>query len=123
MSEYKPVTQKDADIFLQLYKKYLDFKFNKMENILKELPTDLIERSFNGVVFYKEGFDISKINETKFGNGGLCGYGVIMDLVYRLEDIYNKYDDPAKRGYLEDTLKGFGHKVNFKKLVCERTNK
>ena len=76
MAGYKQVTNKDVEIFLKLYKKYLLLKVKEMEEILKTLPTNVIERCFNSAEFYDKGFDTSKIDEIEFGFGGLHGFAV-----------------------------------------------
>ena len=112
MAHYKKVTKKDVDIFLKLYQKYLDYQMENIKNALNKLPTDVIERCFYGKEFFKEGFDISKIDETEFGFGKLCGYQVIRDLANEL-DYYNSVLTEEE---LSSVLSKVGHKVNFKKI-------
>lgn len=111
MGSYKKLTEKDADVFLKLYQKYLNHQIKKVKKALTELPTDVIERCFNGKEFFEEGFDVSKMDETEFGFGGLCGYQIVRDLANELE-YYNLLTD----GELYRLLSKFGHKVNFKKI-------
>ncbi|WP_297419085.1 hypothetical protein [Clostridium sp.] len=116
MAGYKPVTKNDSKIFLKLYKKYLLEKlentYKEVEQSLEELPTDVIERSFDGVEFFKEGFDVSKIDDTMFGFGGLCGW----NKVERVRQELGYYSRLQNEGTLVEQLEKFGHKVNFKKI-------
>jgi len=114
---YKQVTNKDAEIFLKLYKKYLLLKVKEMEEILKTLPTNVIERCFNSAEFYDKGFDTSKIDETEFGFGGLHGYSKIVDVSNALY-ICKQLDSEGK---LDETMKRYGFKVKRNKIgVLER---
>lgn len=106
------MTKERAEIFLQLYKKYLLLQYNEMMIALKTLPTNVIERCFDGVIFYEEGFNISKIAETPFGFNGLCGYGKISELGNELT--FCKELD--RNGTLEEKLKKVGFKVNRKHI-------
>ena len=47
----------------QAYEKYLLMKLDDMKNILKTLPTNIIERSLM-VLNFDVGFDISKLDES-----------------------------------------------------------
>jgi len=109
---YKQVTSKDAEIFLKLFTKYLMMKVNEMEDILKTLPTDVIERCFNGAEFYDKGFDTSKIDEAEFGFGGLHGYSKVVDVSNALY-ICKELD---KEGKLDETMKRYGLKVRRNKI-------
>lgn len=112
MTDYKKVTTKDVEIFLSLYKKYLFIKIDEMKNILETLPTDVIERCFNGAEFFKEGFDTSKIEVTQFGINGLCGWSKVEEV----SDSLKYCSDLHGRGKLAETLERLGHKVNFKRV-------
>lgn len=111
MRGYKKVTKKDVDIFLKLYQKYLDYRMEIVKEALKELPTDVIKRCFDGKQFFKEGFDVSKIDEVEFGFKGLCGYQVVRDLANELE-----YYHSLTVNELHHRLSSVGHQVNFKKI-------
>jgi len=114
---YKQVTNKDVEIFLKLYKKYLLLKVKEMEEILKTLPTNVIERCFNSAEFYDKGFDTSKIDEIEFGFGGLHGYSKIVDVSNALY-ICKQLDSEGK---LDETMKRYGFKVKRNKIgVLER---
>ena len=63
MAGYKKVTKEDVEVFLKLYEKYLLMKLDDMKSILKTLPTDIIERCFNGVEFFDKDLDVSKLDE------------------------------------------------------------
>jgi hypothetical protein len=112
MAGYKKVAAEDAEIFLKLYKKYLLLKVDEMRNILETLPTNVIERCFNGAEFFDVGFDISKLDESEFGFGGLHGYSKIVDVSNEL-NIYKKYDNEGK---LDEIMQRYGFKVNRKKI-------
>ena len=85
MAGYKKVIKENVEIFLKLYEKYLLMKLDDMKNILETLPKDIIERTFDGVEFFDEGFDISKLDEVDFGFGGLCGWTKVNSVVNELE--------------------------------------
>ena len=93
MAGYKKVTKEDAEIFLKLYEKYLLMKLDDMKSILKTLPTDVIERCFNGV-------------------GGLCGWSKVKSVVDELE-FCKRYDDT---GELDDFMEKRGFKVKRKSI-------
>ena len=112
MAGYKKVTKKDAEVFLKLYEKYLLMQLDDMKNILKTLPTNVIERCFDGVEFFDEDFDISKLNESTFGFGGLCGWSKVKAVANELE-FCKRYDDTGK---LDDFMEKRGFKVNRKKV-------
>ena len=112
MAGYKKVAAEDAEIFLKLYKKYLLLKVDEMRNILDTLPTNVIERCFNGAEFFDVGFDISKLDESEFGFGGLHGYSKIVDVSNEL-NICKKYDNEGK---LDEIMQRYGFKVNRKKI-------
>lgn len=101
-----------AEIFLQLYKKYLFLKYENMKNILQSLPTNVINFCFDGVRFFDESFDVSRIEEVSFGVNGLCGYDVIKRLSNELEFL-KKCDD---NGELEKLFEMKGIKINRKKI-------
>jgi len=108
----RKVTKEDAEVFLKLYEKYLLMKLDDMKNILKTLPTDVIERCFNGVEFFDKGFDISKLDEATFGVGGLCGWSKVKSVVDELE-FCKRYDDT---GELDDFMEKRGFKVKRKSI-------
>ena len=112
MAGYKKVTKEDAEIFLKLYEKYLLMKLDDMKNILKTLPTDVIERCFNGVEFFDKDFDVSKLDEATFGVGGLCGWSKLKSVVDELE-FCKRYDDT---GELDDFMEKRGFKVKRKSI-------
>jgi hypothetical protein len=112
LAGYKKVTKEDAEVFLKLYEKYLLMKLDDMKNILKTLPTNVIERCFNGVEFFDKGFDVSKLDEVTFGVGGLHGYSKIVDVSNEL-NIYKKCDNEGK---LDEIMQRYGFKVNRKKI-------
>jgi len=117
LAGYKKVTKEDAEVFLKLYEKHLLMKLDDMKNILKTLPTDVIERCFNGAEFYDKGFDTSKIDEIEFGFGGLHGYSKIVDVSNALY-ICKQLDSEGK---LDETMKRYGFKVKRNKIgVLER---
>ena len=112
MAGYKQVTSKDAEIFLKLYKKYLLLKVKEMEEILKTLPTNVIERCFNSAEFYDKGFDTSKIDEAEFGFGGLHSYSKIVEVSSALY-VCKQLDSAGK---LDETMKKYGFKVRRNKI-------
>lgn len=112
MAGYKKVTKEDAEIFLKLYEKYLLMKLDDMKSILKTLPTDVIERCFNGVEFFDKDFDVSKLDEATFGVGGLCGWSKVKSVVDELE-FCKRYDDS---GELDDFMEKRGFKVKRKSI-------
>lgn len=112
MAGYKKVTKKDAEVFLKLYEKYLLMKLDDMKTILKTLPTNVIERCFDGVEFFDEDFDISKLDEATFGFGGLCGWSKVKSVANELE-FCKQYDDAGK---LDDFMEKWGFKVNRKRI-------
>lgn len=112
MAGYKKVTKEDAEVFLKLYEKYLLMKFNNMKNILKTLPTDVIERCFYGVEFFDKNFDVSKLDEAIFGVGGLCGWSKVKLVADGLE-FCKRYDDTGK---LDDFMEKQGFKVKRKSI-------
>jgi hypothetical protein len=114
MAGYKPVTEQDAELFLKLYRKYLLSKVDEMKNILETLPTDVIERCFDGAKFIDKDFDLSKLDEATFGIGGLCGYKKILDIAGSLIYYRGLYEQGEE--ILAEALERFGHKVNFKKV-------
>lgn len=95
MARYKKVTKGDVEVFLKLYEKYLLMKLDDMKNILKTLPTNIIERCFNGVEFFDKGFDVSKLDEATFGVNGLCGWSKVKSIADELE-FYKRYDDAGE---------------------------
>jgi hypothetical protein len=109
---YKKVTKEDAEVFLNLYEKYLLMKLDDMKNILKILPTDVIERCFNGVEFFDKDFDVSKLDEATFGVGGLCGWSKVKSVVDALE-FCKRYDDT---GALDNFMEKRGFKVKRKSI-------
>jgi len=106
LAGYKKVTKEDVEVFLKLYEKYLLMKLDDMKSILKTLPTNVIERCFDGVEFFDEGFDISKLNEATFGFGGLCGWSKVKSVADELE-FCKRYDDIGK---LDDFMLRTAHK-------------
>jgi len=115
MSKYKKVTVEKGELFLKLYKKHLLLKVGEMEDILKTLPTDVIERCFDGVEFFDKDFDVSKLDNSTFGFGGLCGYEKVENVAHSL--IY--LDQYNKQGGLDEFLSIYGHKVNRKNIGVE----
>ena len=99
----RKVTKEDAEVFLKLYEKYLLMKLDDMKNILKTLPTDVIERCFNGVEFFDNDFDVSKLDETTFGVGGLCGWSKVKSVVDELE-FCKRYDDWELDDFMENEV-------------------
>lgn len=112
MAGFKKVTKEDAENFLKLYKKYLLMKVENMETDLKNLPTNVIERCFDGAEFYDKDFDISKLDEAQFGFGGLHGYKKLVDVVKSLEYC----SELNKQGRLDEVMERVGFKVNHKKV-------
>lgn len=112
MAGYKKVTKEDGEIFLKLYRKYLLLKVDEMKNILQTLPTNVIERCFNGAEFFDKNFDVSKLDETMFGVGGLYGWSKIKTVADELE-FCKKYDDEEK---LDDFMEMRGFKVKRKNI-------
>ena len=110
MARYKRISKEDVEIFLKLYEKYLLMKLDNMKNILETLPANVIERCFYGIEFFDKDFDISKLDETTFGFGGLCGWSKVKSVVNELE-IYKRYDDVGK---LDDFMEKQGFKVKRK---------
>ena len=111
MARYKKVAKEDVEVFLKLYEKYLLMKLDDMKNILKTLPTDIIEICFNGVEFFDKDFDVSKLDEATFGVGGLCGWSKVKSVADKLE-ICKRYDDTGK---LDDFMEKRGFKVKRKR--------
>lgn len=112
MAGYKKVTKEDAEIFLKLYRKYLLLKVDEMKNILQNLPTNVIERCFNGAEFFDKDFDVSKLDEATFGVGGLHGWSKLKTIADELE-FCKKYDDEEK---LDDFMEMSGFKVKRKNI-------
>jgi len=112
MSKYKEVTQVKAEIFLKLYKKYLALKYKVIEDCLITLPTNVIERCFEGYTLFEEGFDASNLDDAEFGFNGLCGWMRIENLSKELE--FCKEHD--LHGTLDSALERLGCKVNRKKI-------
>lgn len=112
MAGFKPVKEKDAEIFLKLYQKYLYIKVEEMKDALKSLPTDVIERCFNGIEFFEKGFDISTIDESQFGLGGLHGWSKVQEIAKSLTYCSELQNNET----LVEKLELVGHKVNFKKI-------
>ncbi len=112
MAGYKKVTKEDAEVFLKLYEKYLLMKLDDMKSILKTLPTDVIERCFNGVEFFDKDFDVSKLDEATFGIGGLHGWSKVKSVADELE-FCKRYDDA---GNLDDFMEKRGFKVKRKSI-------
>ncbi len=116
MKKVRKVTKEDAEVFLKLYEKYLLMKLDEkmffMKNILKTLPTNVIERCFNGVEFFSEDFDVSKLDEATFGIGGLHGWSKVKSVADELE-FCKRYDDT---GNLDDFMEKRGFKVKRKSI-------
>ena len=112
MSGYKKITKEDAEIFLKLYEKYQSEKMYQMKEILKTLPTNVIERCFNDIKFFEKDFDVLKLDEATFGFGGLCGWSKIEDLAKELE--YCNHLESKE--YLDYYLRERGFKVNRKNI-------
>ena len=100
MVKYKPFYKHDADAFLRLYKKFLEYKYETINKAFNELPTDVIEYIFDGI-------DIQKKENELFIT---FGYKNIDNLAKELEYLYQKHLD----GELVDFMKKFGHKINLK---------
>ena len=105
---YVPITEEEGKVFMKLYRKYLDVKYEQMGELLKTLPTDVIDRCFSGVEFFEEGFDTTAVDSTEFGFSGMCGYGKVQDVEAALEWCGRL----AMENRLEKTLAQLGHKVN-----------
>lgn len=101
MAKYKPVYEEDAQVFMRLYTKYLENKSDEMYRILHRLPTDVIERVFDGT-------DIHKKEEELFGS---FGYWHIENVAKELI----AYDGMNEDRMIE-FLARLGHKVNLKKV-------
>lgn len=112
MAGYKRFKQADAEVFIRLYEKYMMFQVEQMKETLLNLPTDCIERVFDGKEFYSKDFDLAKLDDTQFGTSGLCGYGIIRDSSHQLNYMYEQ----LHQGRLVELLEKFGHKVNLKKV-------
>jgi hypothetical protein len=112
MAGYKKVTRDEAEIFMKLYRKYMMLMADYMEENLKYLPTDVINRAFSDKKFFDEGFDPADIDKTEFGFAGLAGYSVVKDVGWEL----NYCMERMRAGDLVDVMKRFGHKVNLKEI-------
>lgn len=104
--------KENAELFLKLYRKYLDLEYNKIVEVLETLPANVIEWAFNDIEFVEKGFDLTKLEETRFGFGGLCGYERVLNLGIHLNNL-SAYQD---KGVLEEFLKKFGCKTNYKSV-------
>ena len=111
MAGYKQVTPKDADVFMALYRKYLQLLADNMEHALQHLPYDVIARAFDGKKFYEDGYDIEKIDSAEFGFDGLEGYAAVRDVGSTLSYLSNL----MQMGILVDSMAKVGHKVNLTK--------
>ena len=112
MAGYKQVTPTDADVFMELYRKYLRLLADNMEYALRNLPYDVINRAFDGKKFYENGYDVAKIGSAEFGFDGLSGYMVVRDVASTLEYLYSE----MQAGSLVEMMARVGHKVNSKKV-------
>ena len=112
MAGYKQVTPKDADVFMALYRKYLQLLADNMEHALQHLPYDVINRAFDGKKFYEDGYDVEKIESAEFGFDGLSGYMVVREVASTLEYLSNA----MQTGALVEMMARVGHKVNSKKV-------
>lgn len=111
MAGYKQVTPTDADIFMKLYRKYLQILADNMECTLRNLPYDVINRAFDGKKFYEDGYDVAKIESAEFGFDGLSGYMVVKEVASTLDYLSNA----MQMGTLVEMMARVGHKVNLKK--------
>ena len=114
MAGYKKFYKKDAEIFLKLYKRMLMYYVEEMEYRIQTLPTDILERTFDGKDFFDDDFDIAELDkdEAWFGVRGLCGYGIVKDAADELVFCH----EMMRKGNLVETLARVGHKVNLKKV-------
>ena len=112
MAGYKQVTPTDADIFMKLYRKYLQILADNMEYTLRNLPYDVINRAFDGKKFYEDGYDVEKIESAEFGFDGLSGYMVVREVASTLDYLSNA----MQTGNLVEMMARVGHKVNSKKV-------
>ena len=112
MAGYKQITPKDADIFMELYRKYLRLLAEQMEQMLRSLPYDVINRAFDGKKFYEDGYDVEKIESAEFGFDGLSGYLVVKEVASTLDYLSNA----MQTGTLVEMMARVGHKVNSKKV-------
>ncbi|MPM39331.1 hypothetical protein SDC9_85964 [bioreactor metagenome] len=112
MAGYKKISKEDAEVFIKLYRKYLLSKVDELKGSLETLPTDVIERCFNGAEFFDKDFDVSKIDEAEFGVGGLHGWLKVRDVARSLEYC----TDLMNQELLVERMSSVGHKVNLKKV-------
>lgn len=101
MAKYKPFYKEDAEAFLRLYKEYLDNQLEEMRLILNGLPTDVIERVFDGT-------DIHKKEDQLFIEFGY----------FHIESVAKELIayDKLHKDKLVEFLANYGHKVNLKKV-------
>lgn len=102
MAKSNPIYQEDVEAFLRLYQKYLNWKYERMEKNFKKLPTDVIERIFDGT-------DIHKKENDLFGSFGF-------NHVEKIANALDYYCDKMYDGDLVEFLAKVGHKVNEKKI-------
>ena len=112
MAGYKQVTPTNADIFMKLYRKYLQLMAEQMEQMLQNLPYDVINRAFDGKKFYEDGYDVEKIESAEFGFDGLSGYMVVKEVASTLEYL----SSAMRAGGLVEMMVRVGHRVNLKKI-------
>lgn len=114
MAGYKKFYKKDADIFLKLYKRMLMYQVEEMAYYLRTLPTDTLDRTFDGKVFFDETFDVDNLNtdETWFGVSGLCGYGIVRETANEIMFCHER----MRKGDLVEIMKRVGHKVDLNKI-------